>query len=92
MDIPLQNIITAPAKAQQSPNVGAVIIPKEPAKTAIAPVPSATPSELGTVAAVNASRISGQNPTIPEVPDAERILKPYGVTMLPRSETTEKLV
>jgi len=55
-------------------------------------VPSATPSELGTVAAVNASRISGQNPTIPEVPDAERILKPYGVTMLPRSETTEKLV
>lgn len=92
MDLPLQNTTTAPVKAQQMPKIGAVIAKSEPPTAATTPEKSVAPTEMGAIGAVNASRISGQSPTIPAVTAAERILKPYGVTMLPRSESTEKLV
>lgn len=93
MDIPLQNTPTAPLKQHQQPIAGAVVKQQEPQNAADTfGKTNTTPTELGTVGAVNVSRIAGQSPTIPEVSSVERILKPYGVTMLPRSETAEKLV
>ena len=92
MEIPLQTTPTAPIKVQQQPAIGAVTPHQEQQNAANTTGTPTTPSELGTVGAVNVSRISGQNPTIPDISGPERILKPYGVTMLPRSETAEKLV
>lgn len=92
MEIPLQTTPTAPIKVQQQPVIGAVTPPQEQQNAANTTGTPTTPSELGTVGAVNVSRISGQNPTIPDISGPERILKPCGVTMLPRSETAKKLV
>jgi hypothetical protein len=92
MDIQLQNTPTAPLKVPQQPAIGAVTKPQEQQNAANITGTPTTPAELGTVGAVNVSRISGQSPALPEISGPERILKPYGVTMLPRSENTEKLV
>ena len=67
MEIPLQTTPTAPIKVQQQPVIGAVTPPppQEQQNAANTTGTPTTPSELGTVGAVNVSRISGQKPYHP---------------------------
>ncbi len=90
MDISLQKTNIAPARPVPLEQQGAMILPQTPKTPLQKPSATIIPAELGAVAAVNEARISGQKPILSEVKEAERILKPYGVTMLPRSETSEK--
>lgn len=91
MDFPLHTAFTAPVRSAPQVQQGVVDISQDPQNQAkIQPTPT-IPAELGVVASVNASRISGQKPTIPEIMATERVLKPYGVTMLPSNETGEKV-
>lgn len=91
MDIPLHTTHIAPTKAVHSEQLGAVTTPKVAQTPLQKPTATIIPAELGAVAAVNESRLSGQKPTISDVPEVERTLKPYGVSMLPSNETSEKL-
>lgn len=91
MDIPLQTTHIAPAKPVHHEQLGAMIPPKVPQTALQKPSATVIPAELGAVAAVNESRLSGQKPAISEVPEVERVLKPYGLSMLPSNETSEKL-
>lgn len=91
MDIPLQTTHIAPSKPVHLEQRGAMIPPKVQQTALQKPTATVIPAELGVVAAVNESRMSGQKPTVLDAPEVDRILKPYGVSMLPRNETGEKL-
>lgn len=90
MDFPLQNT-TTPVKPAGQVQEGVVKKPEAPKIQGQLQDNPTIPAELGVVASVNASRIAVQKPALPEISATERVLKPYGVTMLPNSETGEKV-
>ena len=92
MDIPLQKTLTAPAAVAQQLPIRAVSKTDKPHMQTQTPAQRTIPAETKMIAAVNEARISAQSPSIPEIMAVERVLKPYGVTMLPSNETGEKLV
>ena len=91
MDISLQKTLIAPVKAAYFEQQGAMTPSKSPQTPLQKPTATIIPAELGAVAAVNEARLSGQKPVLSDVKEPERVLKPYGVTMLPRNETREKV-
>ncbi len=89
MDIPLHQMRTAPALPVVNNMQGAVTAVKQ--QNSQIHAAATIPAQGGGVGPVNEARISGQNPVLPDASEAERLLKPYGLTMLPRNETSDKL-